>query len=77
MLAFVLVQTKGGKAENILEYWAKWREIKEAHILFGEWDFLLKVEVPNEQTLSTFVMEKVRGIPEVTVTNTLIVARSL
>lgn len=77
MIAFVLVQTKGGKEKNIFEYWSKLKEVKEAHILFGEWDFILKVSTKNENELATFVMEKIRKIPEVTMTNTMIVAQSL
>jgi len=77
MLAFILVQTKGGKEKNIFEYWSKLKEVKEAHILFGEWDFILKVEAKNENALATFVIEKVRNIPEVVNTNTMIVAQSL
>lgn len=77
MLSFILVEIKGGKEKNVLEYWSKLKEVKEAHMLFGEWDFLLEVETKNESELATFVMEKIRKIPEVVMTDTMIVAQSL
>ncbi|MDO8660326.1 MAG: Lrp/AsnC ligand binding domain-containing protein, partial [Candidatus Woesearchaeota archaeon] len=59
----------------ILEELRSLSEVKEAHILFGEWDVIAKLELPNPEALATFVMEKVRTQPGVKLTSTMIVAR--
>ena len=75
MLAFVLVQLKETGEKELLDYFKKLKEVKEAHLLFGEWDCLLKVEVANENALGTFVIEKLRKKSGVKSTSTMIVAK--
>lgn len=76
MLAFVLVALKECDVNNVLDELKGIPQIKEVHVLFGEWDLLAKVHVQNTDELGTFMMEHVRKIPEVRLTSTLIVAKS-
>ncbi len=75
MLAYLLISLQEAKEREVLDEITKHKEVKEAHILFGEWDIIAKVEVENSDALGTFIMEKIRTIPEVKVTSTLIVAK--
>ena len=75
MLAYVLISLQEAKEREILDEITEYDEVKEAHVLFGEWDIIAKVEVANPDALGTFVMEKIRTISEVKVTSTLIVAK--
>lgn len=75
MLAYILVQLKESDDKEILTHFSKFKEVKEAHLLFGEWDLLLKVDAANENALGTFVIEKVRKAKGVEATSTMIVAQ--
>ena len=50
-------------------------EVKEAHILFGDWDVAAKLEMGNPEQLGGIVIAKIRSIEGVRQTKTLIVAR--
>ena len=75
MYAFVLISLDSAREQDILQELANMKEIKEAHILFGEWDMLAKVELESPEALGTFVMNEIRNVPGVKLTSTLIVAR--
>ena len=75
MLAYLLIGLQEAKEREILDEITKYSEVKEAHVLFGEWDILAKLEIESADALGTFIMEKIRTIPEVKVTSTLIVAK--
>lgn len=75
MLAYLQIGLDECDEHKMLERLLSLDEVKEAHILFGDWDALVKVEVADADELGTFVLEKVRSIPEVNRTATLIVAR--
>jgi len=50
-------------------------EVKEAHILFGEWDIIALLDMDSPEHLGSFVMEHIRSLPGVKLTSTMIVAR--
>lgn len=75
MLAYVLVSLKKPREDEVLEKLRNLEGAKEVHLLFGEWDFVVKIESESSDALSTLVLEKIRPIPEVEMTSTLIVAR--
>lgn len=75
MLAYLQIGLDECDENAVLERLLALEEVKEAHILFGEWDALVKVEVNDSDALGIFVLEKLRAIPEVNRTSTMIVAR--
>lgn len=75
MLAYVQIALDGAREQNIYETLKSMREIKEVHILFGEWDMIAKLELPSPEALGTFVLNKIRTIPGVRLTSTMIVAK--
>ncbi len=75
MLAFLQIGLEECEESRILEKLLALKEVKEAHILFGEWDALIKVEVKDTDALGDFVLEKLRTMPEINRTSTMIVAR--
>ena len=76
MQAYLLVALKESDERLALENLRALEEVSEAHVLFGEWDLLAKVTIPNAgpEEFGTFVMEKIRPMPEIKLTSTLIVA---
>ena len=75
MLAYLLITVGSGKEKDIAEALKNYKEIKQAHILFGEWDIICLVEINSPEHLGTFVMEKIRTLPGVKLTSTMIVAQ--
>ena len=75
MLAYLLITVGSGREQEIAETLKKYEEIKQVHILFGEWDIISLAEIKNPEHLGTFVMEKIRILPGVKLTSTMIVAQ--
>ena len=74
MLAYLLIRVLEDEQE-VMETLKIMKEVKEVHVLFGEWDILVKLEMPEPEMVGTFVMEKIRSIKEVKLTSTMIVAK--
>lgn len=70
--AFVLVLTTAGKERETLEKLKEIPEVKEAYVVYGEYDLLLKVEAETLKALDDVIMGKIRRLPEVQLTSTLI-----
>jgi Lrp/AsnC family transcriptional regulator, leucine-responsive regulatory protein len=75
MYAYVLIALDDASVEGIVEDFRDMEEVVEAHILFGEWDVILKVKSSEPEAIGSFVLEKIRSRDEVKLTSTLIVAR--
>lgn len=75
MLAYVLISLQTADEKKVLDELRAMSHIKEAHVLFGEWDILVKVEAQSPEDVATFVMDEVRSLPQVKLTSTLIVAK--
>lgn len=75
MLCYVLIGLLECDEQQILEDLLSFRQIKEAHILFGEWDLIAQIEAKSPEDAGTFVMENIRSQPDVKITSTLIVAK--
>jgi len=75
MLAYVLISLKKSVEQDVYSKLEKIERIKEVNILFGEWDLIAKIEISSAEELGSFVMEKIRSLPEVNMTSTMIVAK--
>ena len=75
MYAYVLVSLAVPEEETVLEDFLDLDEVLEGHILFGEWDILVKVKSENAESVAQFVIDEIRNKEEVHLTSTLIVAK--
>lgn len=75
MYAYVLVSLGVPEEEAVLEDFLDLKNVEEGHILFGEWDILLKIKCENAESVAQFVIDKIRSRDEVHLTSTLIVAK--
>ena len=75
MQAYVLIALDSAREQQIYEEIKEMEGIKDAHILFGEWDMVAKLELENPEALSAFVIQNIRAIPGVRLTSTMIVAK--
>ena len=75
MLAYVQIALKECDEREVLQQLQELQEVIEAHLLFGDWDLMVKLEIDDPEMLGTFVMQKIRSLTQVRVTNTIIVAK--
>lgn len=75
-LAFVLINSEIGGENEILEELKKVKNVKEAHIVYGVYDIIAKVEAENMDKLKNVITWKVRRLDRVRSTLTMIVVES-
>jgi DNA-binding Lrp family transcriptional regulator len=75
MHAYILVALDEIGVEDVVEEFRDMDEVEEAHILFGEWDLIIKLKASTPEEVAQFVLDKVRSRDEVRLTSTLIVAK--
>lgn len=73
VLAYILITIRSGAEKEVLEKLKEVAEIRDANLVYGEYDLIAKVELNEISQLSDFVIEKIRVLP-IERTTTLIVA---
>lgn len=75
MKAYVQIALDGAKEDLVYDRIRALSAVKELHVLFGEWDMIVKLELSSPEELGAFVLNNIRPIPGVRMTSTMIVAR--
>jgi DNA-binding Lrp family transcriptional regulator len=74
--AFTYLKVHGGDLDRIRQTLETFPQVRELHFLTGDWDILVVLEFPagsgNKRTVLDFVTERIRGIPEVLDTSTVV-----
>jgi DNA-binding Lrp family transcriptional regulator len=73
--AFTYLKVRGGDLDRIRNLLETLPEVKELHFLTGDWDILIVLEFPaasGKRRVLDFVTERIRGIPEVQDTSTVV-----
>lgn len=73
--ALTLVRVSLERNVHVFEKIKKLPVIKEATLVYGEYDIIVKTRTKNMQELNSFIYNVLRKIPYVTMTTTMIVAR--
>lgn len=74
MKAFVLISLKECDEKNFLDELKKHPEIKNAYVLFGEWDIIAELEMQNAEDIGAFIMDNIRSKEFVKLTSSMVVA---
>ena len=72
-IAFILINTVAGTESLVLSKLKAISSIKDAYIVYGVYDVIVKIETDSIRPLKKTVLNKIRKINEVTSTTTLIV----
>jgi len=75
ILAYVMFKVSSGTEREVSQKIVDFAEVLQADIIFGEYDVIAKVSTKDLAALEEFVSEKVRNVPNVLVTSTMIVSR--
>jgi DNA-binding Lrp family transcriptional regulator len=73
--AYILFKVSSGAEREACKKIAQFDEVSVASIIYGEYDLLTRVSVPDLQTLEAFLAEKLRKVPSVLLTSTMLIAR--
>ena len=75
MLAYIMLGVQPNTEEKVYLKLQKLKEVRQVNLMFGSWDILAQVDVPGTQALNEFMLDKIRKIPEVSMSATMIVAK--
>lgn len=73
--AFVLFKVSSGSEREICKKIIEFNEVLEASIIYGEYDLVAKITALDLGKLEEFLTEKIRTMPSIVLTSTMIVAR--
>ena len=73
--AYVLFKVSSGAEREVCKKIINFDEVLIADVIFGEYDIIARVSVPDLQSLEEFLAEKMRKVPSVLLTSTMIIAR--
>jgi len=70
-MAFVLINVEIGGEEEVVKNLKQIEEVKEAYLLFGVYDIIVKVEAEDRQRVEEIIIWKIRKFDKVrqTITN--------
>lgn len=71
--AIVLINTDIGSEEEVLNLLSSVEGVSEAYVVYGVYDLVIKVSAPTTEELRDIISSKIRKIPKVRSTLTMIV----
>jgi DNA-binding Lrp family transcriptional regulator len=71
--AIILIQTEIGSESRVLDELMRIPEVKEAYIVYGTYDIVVKVETDALERIRDIVTNKIRKLPDIRTTVTMIV----
>jgi DNA-binding Lrp family transcriptional regulator len=72
-MAFVLINAEIGAEDEVLESIREMTEVKEAHVVYGVYDIITRIEAETMDGLKETVTSKIRTLDKVRSTLTMIV----
>ena len=76
ILAYVLITLNPGSEKNILQKVSCFKEVTRVSMTYGEYDALVQVSAESLDQLNQFLTDKLRVLPDIFQTATLIVAKT-
>jgi len=73
--AYVLFKVSSGTERESCEKIAELEEVSLVSIVYGEYDIIARISVADMPALERFVGEKIRKVPSLLVTSTMVIAR--
>ncbi len=71
-VAFVLVNAELGTEEDVIREIRKLSDVKEAHLVYGMYDIMVKIEGPSVEEVKETVNTKIRKMDKIRSTLTMI-----
>jgi len=75
VLAYVLFKVASGTEREVAQKMIEFSEVIQADVVFGEYDVIARITTTDLEKLQDFVSDKVRTVPNVLVTSTMIISQ--
>jgi DNA-binding Lrp family transcriptional regulator len=76
VVAYVLITLNPGSEKNILQKVADFQEVTKVSMTYGEYDAMVEIKADTLEQLNDFLTDKLRVLPDIFQTATLIVAKT-
>ncbi len=73
----MFINTEIGAEDEVMDALVKMPEVKEAMIVYGPYDLVVKISTDTAESLRKLISEKIRKLPKIKSTTTLIIAKSV
>lgn len=73
--AYILLKVNWGSETDVCKKLVDFDEVIDASVVYGEYDAMAFVNVEKLEDLNQIVLEKIRSIPSIVLTSTMIVAK--
>jgi DNA-binding Lrp family transcriptional regulator len=74
VIAYVLIIAQPGTEKMIVQELVGQDNVEDVDIVFGDYDILFRVRLDSVNQLNGFILEKIRPIPGIKRTSTLLMA---
>lgn len=73
--AFIMMNVNTGSEDDVCSNLAAFEEVEEVATVYGEYDAVIKVVAKDMNHLDRFILEGLRGIPNIFLTATMLIAK--
>jgi len=73
--AYIMMNIKSGSEDEVCEKLTIYKEVEEVSTIYGEYDAIIKVKTEDMKTLDSFIITKLRSIPNIFLTATMLIAK--
>ena len=77
MFAYVLITVQSGSEREFLTQISEFDEVVEANLVIGENDIVIKINVKDIAHMDKFLTDKLRVLPDVFLTTTMIITEQV
>ena len=73
--AYIMMKLKSGSEDEVCKELLSFQEVESAATIYGEYDAVAKVRAEDMKNLDGFILDKLRGVPGIILTATMIIAK--
>jgi len=73
--AYIMMNIKSGSEDEVCEKLLNYDEIEEVSTIYGEFDVIAKVKAVDMNSLDNLIVKRLRSIPDIILTATMLIAR--
>ncbi len=75
MKAYIMMNVNTGSEDEVCGELVKFEEVEEVATIYGEYDAVVKVRASDMDHLDHFILKKLRGIPNIFLTATMLIVK--
>ncbi len=73
--AYIMISARTGKEDEVCKELVKFDQVETVATIYGEYDAIIKVGAEDMNQLDKFILKDLRGVPNISLTATMIIAK--